>query len=174
MVTIGQKAPEFTLEAYQAKHGGEFPKISSADYRGKWMVLFFYPRDFTFVCPTELHGFAKREKEFADEGAVVLAASTDSAHAHKAWFSSELTDVQFPILADTTQKLTRDFGILIEETGEALRGTFIINPDGIIKYIVVSDNNVGRSVEETLRVLKALKTGKLCPVEWEVGEKTLN
>ncbi len=173
MIKIGHKAPDFTLTAYHG-HNDEFKKVSLKDYQGKWVILFFYPRDFTFVCPTELHGFAKHEAEFEKEGAAIIAASTDSEHAHKAWFSKDLPDVKYPVLADTTLSMTRDYEVLIEETGEALRGTFIINPEGIVKYIVVSDNNVGRSVEETLRVLKALKTGKLCPVEWEEGEKTLN
>ena len=172
MLTIGKKAPDFALEAYQVGHN--FKKIKLADFSGEWVVLFFYPRDFTFICPTELHEFAKREGDFKKEGAVILAASTDSAHSHKAWFEKDLPDVKYPVLADTTHALSRDYGILIEDTGEALRGTFIINPEGILKYIVVSDTNVGRSVEETLRVLKALKTGKLCPVEWHEGEKTLN
>ncbi len=171
MVKIGQKAPEFSLDAY---HNGEFKKISLADFYGKWVVLFFYPRDFTFICPTELHEFAKREVDFKKENTIILGASTDSAHSHKAWFKGELPDVKYPILADTAHTLSRDYGVLVEETGEALRGTFIINPEGIIKYIVISDMNVGRSIEETLRVVRALKTGKLCPVEWKEGEKTLN
>lgn len=171
MIFIGKQAPDFSLQAY---HNGEFKKISLSDYQGKWLVLFFYPRDFTFVCPTELHEFAKHEKEFEKEGAAILAASTDSEHSHKAWFSKDLPDVKYPIVADTAHTLSRDYGILIEESGSALRGTFIINPEGIVKYIVISDNNVGRSVDETLRVLKALKSGKLCPAEWHEGEKTLN
>ena len=171
MIQVGHKAPDFTLQAYQS---GEFKKISLNDYHGKWVVLFFYPRDFTFICPTELHEFGKHEDEFKKENAVVLAASTDSEHSHKAWFSKDLSDVRYPILADTAHTLSKNYGVLIEETGEALRGTFIISPDGIVKYSVVSDLNVGRSVYETLRVLKALKTGKLCPVEWQEGDKTLN
>lgn len=171
MVFIGKKAPEFSLDAY---HNGEFKRTSLTDYKGQWIVLFFYPRDFTFVCPTELHEFAKHEAEFKKENAVVISASTDSAHSHRAWFSKELPDVKYPILADTAHTLSRDYGVLIEETGEALRGTFIISPEGIMKYIVISDLNVGRSVDETMRVLKALKTGKLCPAEWHEGEKTLN
>ena len=171
MIKIGQKAPEFSLDAY---HNGEFKKIGLADYKGQWIILFFYPRDFTFICPTELHEFAKREADFKKENAVIFGASTDSAHSHKAWFSKELSDVKYPILADTAHTLSRDYGVLVEETGEALRGTFIINPEGILKYIVISDMNVGRSIEETLRVVRALKTGKLCPVEWKEGEKTLN
>jgi peroxiredoxin (alkyl hydroperoxide reductase subunit C) len=173
MLQIGKKVPDFTLEAYQPGKD-EFTKISLSDYKGKWVVLFFYPRDFTFVCPTELREFAKHEAEFKNEGAQILAASTDSAHSHKAWFTKDLPEVKYPILADAAHTLSRDYGVLLEDSGEALRGTFIVNPDGILKYIVISDNDVGRSVEETLRVLKALKTGKLCPAEWHEGEKTLN
>ena len=173
MIKLGHPAPGFSLTAYHG-HNDEFKKISLGDYRGKWVVLFFYPRDFTFVCPTELHEFARHDEEFKKENAAVLAASTDSEHSHRAWFSKELPEVKYPILADTTHSLSRDYEVLVEETGEAMRGTFIINPEGVLKYIVVSDMNVGRSIEETMRVLKALKTGKLCPVEWHAGEKTLN
>ncbi|MFH1899034.1 MAG: peroxiredoxin, partial [Patescibacteria group bacterium] len=143
------------------------------DYKGKWVVLFFYPLDFTFVCPTEIRGFAKHEDEFKKANGVIIGASTDSVHSHKAWFERDLKEVKFPILADNAHKLSSDYGVLIEDQGIALRGTFIIDPEGVIKYVVVSDLNVGRSVDETLRVLKALQTGELCPIEWHDGEKTL-
>lgn len=167
---IGSPAPSFTLEAYVA---GEFKKVSLEDYKGKWVLLFFYPRDFTFICPTEIKGFASAEQAFADLHTVVLGASTDSTWSHKAWFERDMPEVKFPILADTTHKLSRDYGVLLEESGEALRGTFIISPEGILKYMVVSDLNVGRSIEETLRVLEALQTGGLCPVGWKKGEALL-
>ena len=168
VVQVGKRAPSFSLEAYVA---GEFKKVSLEDYKGKWVVLFFYPRDFTFVCPTEIKGFATHEKEFTDANAVVLGASTDSTWAHKAWFERDMQEVKFPILADTAHSLSRDYGVLIEETGEALRGTFIISPDGILKYMVISDLNVGRSVGETIRVLEALQSGGLCGLDWKKGEK---
>jgi len=168
MLQVGKKAPTFTLDAYVA---GEFKKVSLEDYKGKWVVLFFYPRDFTFICPTEIKGFATHEQEFTDANAVVLGASTDSTWSHKAWFERDMQEVKFPILADTAHTLSRDYGVLIEENGEALRGTFIISPDGILKYMVISDLNVGRSVGETVRVLEALQSGGLCGLDWKKGEK---
>jgi len=171
MIKIGEKTPDFTLEAY---HNQEIKNINLADYRGKWVTLFFYPKDFTFVCPTEIKGFASKEKDFEEANCSILGASTDSAHSHKAWIERDLQEVKFPILADTNHKLSRNFGILKEDEGISQRGTFIIDPEGILRYIVVSDLNVGRSIDETFRVLKALQTGGLCPIEWKPGEKTLD
>lgn len=168
---VGEKAPSFSAEAY---HAGEMKKVSLSDYSGKWVVLFFYPLDFTFVCPTEIKSFANAESKFSEANAVVLGASTDSAHSHKAWFEKDMPEVKFPILADTAHKISRDYGVLIEDEGIALRGTFIIDPDGVLQYYVISNLNVGRSVEETFRVLKACQTGGLCPIEWKPGEGTLN
>ena len=171
MIRVGEKAPSFSLDAY---YNGETKKVSLEDFRGKWIVLFFYPLDFTFVCPTEIKGFASKEKEFKNANAVVIGASTDSVHSHKAWFERDMPEVKFPILADTAHSLSRAYSVLIPEEGIALRGTFIIDPDGVVQYAVISNLNVGRSVEETLRVLKACQTGGLCPIEWKPGEKTLN
>ena len=170
MLQVGQLAPQFDIEAYVA---GTTKHVSLAEYKGKWTVLFFYPRDFTFVCPTEIKGFAAAGAEFEKLNAFVIGASTDSAFSHKAWFERDLPEVKFPVLADTALKVSREYGVLIEETGTALRGTFIIDPDGILRYMVVSDLNVGRSIDETLRVVKALQTGELCPVAWKPGEATL-
>jgi len=167
---VGDSIEDFDFEAY---HAGKFIRGNTEDFRGKWLVLFFYPRDFTFVCPTELRGFAKMIGGFEEENAVVLACSTDSLHSHKAWFESDLKEVAYPVIADTNHSITQMFDILLQN-GEALRGTFIFNPDGILKYQVVSDNNVGRSTDETLRVLKALKTGGLCPLDWQPGQPTLS
>lgn len=168
---LNKPAPDFrNIVAYQK---GEFTKVSLSDYKGKWLVLFFYPRDFTFVCPTEIRGFAKHEADFKALNCKVLAASTDSEWSHKAWFERDLAEVSYPILADTTQRLSRDYGVLNEDNGEADRGLFIIDTDGLVRYIVVSDGSVGRSVKETLRVLKAIQSGELCPVDWEEGEATL-
>ena len=167
---IGEKVPDFTSDAYAS---GEFKKINLSDYKGKWVVLFFYPLDFTFVCPTEIRAFAKNEQQFTDLNAVVLGASTDSVHSHKAWVERDLKEVKYPILADTTHKLSSMFGILKEDEGIAYRGTFIIDPEGTLRYMVVSDLSIGRSVEETVRVLKALQSGELCPIEWKPGEQTL-
>lgn len=169
-IQVGDIVPNFVCEAYA---NGEIKKVSLSDYRGKWVVLFFYPLDFTFVCPTEINGFAKAEQQFTSSNAVILGVSTDSAHCHKAWFSRDLPSVKFPVLADTNHLLSELFNVLIRDQGIALRGTFIIDPDGMLKYQVVSALNVGRSVGETLRVLKALQTGGLCPVDWQPGQETL-
>ncbi len=169
-VTIGQHVPVFECDAYEA---GKFKKFDLSDHKGKWVVLFFYPLDFTFICPTEIKGFGVREGEFKQLNAVVVGASTDSAHSHKAWFERDLPEVRFPILADTTHAVSRLFGVLKEDQGITYRGTFIIDPEGVLRYIVISDLSVGRSVDETLRVLRALQTGELCPVAWKPGDPTL-
>ncbi len=171
MIQIGKHAPDFSeLTAY---HKGEFTKVSLKDYTGSWVVLFFYPRDFTFICPTEIKGFAKHEKDFADLNCKVLAASTDSEWAHKNWFEADLKEVAYPVIADTTHALSRDYQVLNEDDGSSERGLFIIDDQGIVRYALVSGGSVGRSVGETLRVLKALQSGELCPVEWEPGSETL-
>jgi alkyl hydroperoxide reductase subunit AhpC len=171
MLNINSQAPDFTkLKSY---HQGEFKDLSLSDYSGKWLVLFFYPRDFTFVCPTELRGFAKHETEFKNLNCEIIAASTDSEWSHKNWFESDLPEVKYPVLADTTQALAKAYGVLNETDGSADRGLFIISPEGLIKYIVVSSGSVGRSVTETLRVLQALQSGDLCPLEWHEGDQTL-
>lgn len=170
MLELGKKAPDFKLNAWA---DGEFREISLSDYANKWLVLFFYPLDFTFVCPTELRGFAKMQQKFSDLGVEIVAASTDSVHSHKAWFTKDLPEVKYPVLSDTNHNLSRDYQVLNEEEGTAQRGTFIIDTEGNIRYIVVSDGNVGRSVDETLRVVEALQSGGLCPVEWEPGQPNL-
>lgn len=169
---VGQKAPDFSAQALLPD--GNFKEVNLSDYKGKWVVLFFYPLDFTFVCPTEIKNFDKRYADFKKLGAEVLAASTDSAYSHKAWTEHGLGKIQFPILADTNHKVSRSFNVLLEDKGIALRGTFLIDPSGILKSAVVNDLPVGRSVEETLRTLQALQTGKLTGCEWKPGEKTLN
>lgn len=172
---VGKSAPSFDgVLAYQKGKEG-FVRVSSADYRGKWLVLFFYPRDFTFICPTEIEGFGKLEGEFAKLNCAIVAASTDSEHSHKAWFTTDdrLQGVAYPILADTTHHLAEAYGVYNGDEGLAERGLFIMDPDGVLKYALVSSGSVGRSVDETLRVLKALQTGELCPVNWIPGGKTL-
>ncbi len=171
MLNINQTAPDFT--GVQAYHKGNFTEISLSDYQGHWLIFFFYPRDFTFVCPTELRGFAKHENEFNKLDCQILAASTDSEWSHKNWLEKDLPEVKYPILADTTHTLAEDYNVLNKEDGSAERGLFIISPEGKIKYIIVSTGSVGRSVTETLRVLKAIQSGDLCPMEWHEGEKTL-
>jgi alkyl hydroperoxide reductase subunit AhpC len=169
---VGKQAPEFKFNAVTGD-GKEFTKIHLDDYKGKWLVLFFYPLDFTFVCPTEITGYSKHIEKFKALGAEVLGVSVDSEHSHKAWINGDLGPINFPLASDMTKKVSEDYGILIEEEGIALRGLFIINPEGVLQYSVVHDLNVGRSVDETLRVLQALQTGGLCPMDWEEGDELL-
>lgn len=167
---VGQRAPEFTSRAVI---GSEVKEVSLADSRGKWTVLFFYPLDFTFICPTEITEFSKRIGEFKALNAVVLGASVDSEHSHKAWIKNGLGEIKFPLIADMTRELSRQYGVLIEDKGFTLRGTFIIDPEGKLCWAQYNDTGVGRSVSEVVRTLAALQTGELCPVEWKPGEKTL-
>lgn len=170
MIHIGKVAPLFNDATAYCK--GEFTKISLEQYRGQWVVLLFYPRDFTFICPTELRSFAKQEADFAKFNAVVIGASTDSEWSHKAWFERDLPEVTYPVIADTTQEISREYEVLADD-GSSQRGIFIINPEGVVMYALVSAGSVGRSTKETLRVLQALQSGELCPVEWEPGTTTL-
>lgn len=169
---VGKNAPCFEMKAVTGD-GENFTKVSLEDYKGKWLVMFFYPLDFTFVCPTEITAYSKRIAEFKKEGAEVLGASTDSEYSHQAWIQGSLGKLNFPLASDFTKKVAIDYGILVEEDGLALRGLFIIDPQGVVRYSVVHDLNVGRSVDETLRVLQALKSGGLCPIDWVPGEATL-
>ena len=173
---VGKPAPYFKMNAVKGDGSG-FTEVTSEDYKGKWLVMFFYPLDFTFVCPTEITGFSKKYEEFKKAGAELLAVSCDSQYSHEAWINKDgkggLGKINFPIASDMTKSVSGDYGVLIEEEGIALRGLFIIDPEGTMKYSVVHDLNVGRSVDETLRVLKALKTGGLCAIDWEDGDATL-
>ncbi len=171
MIHVGKPAPLFTnVTAY--KKGGDFTKISLGDYHGKWVVLFFYPRDFTFICPTEIRGFAIHADDFKKLNTEILGCSTDSEWSHKAWMERDLPDVAYPIIADTTQNISRDYDVLNDE-GASERGLFVIDPDGVVRYAMVSGGSVGRSVKETLRVVTALQSGELCPLDWELGQQTL-
>lgn len=167
---VGQLAPDFKAEAYVA---GQFKEVSLKDYQGKWVCLFFYPLDFTFVCPTELRAFAQKEAEFKELGCQVISCSTDSKFSHKAWFERDLQEVKYPILADTAHTISRNYGVLIEEQGIALRGTYLIDPKGTLQWMSVNALGTGRSVDEVVRTLQALKTGELCPAEWKPGKATL-
>lgn len=179
MIKIGEKIHEFSLTAYDPKKD-DFVKMKSSDYLGKWLILIFYPADFTFVCPTELEETAMHYEDFKKLGAEVMSASTDTEFVHKAWHdgSEAIKKVPFLMLADPAGKVCREFGVYIEEEGLALRGTFIIDPDGVLKTIEVHDNNIGRSVKELLRKLQAAKfvrehKGRVCPASWEPGSETL-
>ena len=168
LLRIGDQAPDFKVRGIV---GGQIGDYSPASFKSKWLVLFFYPADFTFICPTEVTGFSKLAQDFAAEGAAVLGVSVDSIDSHRSW-AEELGGLNYPLLSDEEKTLSRAYGVLDEKEGVALRATFIINPAGVICYQVVSHVNVGRSVEETLRVLKALRTERLCPSDWKPGEAT--
>jgi len=168
MIAVGIKAPDFVLKGV---HQGRVADYALSSYRGKWLVCFFYPADFTFICPTEVAGFSRMAKEFRAEEAEILGVSVDSLETHRAWVE-ELGGVDYPLLSDAEKEVSRRYGVLDEREGVSLRATLIINPAGEIQYLVVSHMNVGRSVDETLRVLKALRTGRLCPSDWRPGERT--
>lgn len=176
MLTVGDKFPEFSLEAaVSLDKGKEFERISHRSYEGKWKVVFFWPMDFTFLCPTEIAAFGKKTSAFADRDAQVLGASTDSHFVHHAWRThhEDLRHLPFPMLADTKRELSSALGILHKTDGVALRATFIVDPQGIIRHVSVNDLSVGRNVDESLRVLDALQTDELCPCNWNKGDSTL-
>lgn len=177
MVMIDEKAPEFEVNAF---HEDEFKKIKLSDYSGKFVVLMFYPADFTFVCPTELADMANYYEEIKAIGGEVLSVSTDTEFVHKAWYdnSPTIAKIKFPMLADPSGKICKDYGTYIDGDGLSWRATFIIDPDGILKAYEIHSNDVGRSVEEIVRKLKALKfarenPGVACPANWREGGETL-
>ena len=181
LAQVGKPAPDFSLESTKdAKNSRELGKrIKLSDYRGKWLIFFFYPLDFTFVCPTEITALSDRASELGALDAHILGCSTDSVHSHFAWINTPrekngIAGLQYPLVADYTKETARAYGVLNEETGVAQRGLFIIDPQGVLKYAVVTDDNVGRSVDETIRVLQALQTGGLCPAEWKPGKALLS
>ncbi len=167
---IGKPAPGFTTQAYI---NGEIKDLSLSDYKGKWVVLFFYPLDFTFVCPTEIQGFNEKLGDFKAMNAQVIGASVDSVFSHKAWSEGDLGKLDYPLITDISHRISRDYGVLLEDKGISLRGCFIIDPEGNLKSYVVNDLSVGRNVDEILRLVQAFQTGDLCPVGWKPGEKTL-
>ncbi|WP_240375029.1 peroxiredoxin [Bacillus piscicola] len=176
---VAKQAPRFEMDAVMPNK--EFGKVSLEEMmkEDKWTVLFFYPMDFTFVCPTEITALSDRYDEFEDLDAEVIGVSTDTIHTHKAWINTSrddngLGELKYPLAADTNHKVSEEFGVLIEDEGVALRGLFIISPEGELMYSVVNHNNIGRDVDETLRVLQALQTGGLCPANWKPGQDTLN
>jgi peroxiredoxin (alkyl hydroperoxide reductase subunit C) len=168
MPMIDQPAPQFTADA--VLDNGEFKKISLSDFKGKWVVLFFYPLDFTFVCPTEITQFRDKLAEFRSAKAEVLGCSVDSVHSHKRWLKDDLGNLGYPLIADITKRIARDYGVLIEAKGIATRGTFIIDPEQNIQYMGIHNTTVGRDASEILRVLQALQTGELCGAGWKKGE----
>jgi lipoyl-dependent peroxiredoxin subunit C len=176
MLGIGDKFPEFKLEAtVSTEKNNAFKKIANDSYPGRWKVYFFWPKDFTFVCPTEIAGFAKLDKQFQDRDTQVIGGSTDSEFVHLAWRNNhpDLKDLPFPMLADIKRELSDKLGILDKNAGVCQRATFIVDPDDIIRFVSVTDLSVGRNIGEVLRVLEALQTDELCPCNWQKGEATL-
>ena len=177
MSLIDKEIADFTVQAYQA---GEFKEVKKADVVGKWSVFFFYPADFTFVCPTELEDLQNKYADFKAAGCEVYSVSTDTHFVHKAWHdaSESIRKIRFPMLADPTGALCRAFGVMIEEDGMAYRGTFLVNPEGRIKLAEIQDNNIGRNADELLRKVEAAQfvathDGEVCPAKWKKGAVTL-
>jgi peroxiredoxin (alkyl hydroperoxide reductase subunit C) len=177
MAKINQSIPTFKAQAY---HNGEFKTITSDDVKGKWSIFLFYPADFTFVCPTELEDMAHHYDELKRLGVEVYSVSTDTHFAHKAWHDSSeaIKKIRFPMIGDPTGAITRGFDVMIEEDAQALRGTFLANPEGIIKVAEIHDLGIGRSAKDMLRKVKAAQyvashDGEVCPAAWEEGQKTL-
>jgi peroxiredoxin (alkyl hydroperoxide reductase subunit C) len=176
MLSIGDKFPAFALQAaVGVEKGQEFTEVTQGSHPGKWKVVFSWPMDFTFICPTEIREFGKRNRDFQDRDAQLLGLSTDTHYVHLAWRKADpdLKNIPFPMLADTKRELSTALGILDKKEGVALRATFIVDPEGIIRHASVNDLSVGRNVDEVLRVLDALQTDELCPCNWKKGEATL-
>ncbi len=174
---INTMLPDFKVQAY---HNGDFKTVTSEDVKGKWAIFFFYPADFTFVCPTELVDMAEKYEKFKEMGVEVYSVSTDTHFVHKAWHdtSESIRKIGYPMLADPTGAISRAFGVMIEEEGMAYRGTFVIDPEGLIKLAEVQDNAVGRNADELLRKVEAAQfvathKGEVCPAKWKKGEETL-
>lgn len=177
MAMINKTIPEFKAEAF---HNGEFRTITSDDVRGKWSIFIFYPADFTFVCPTELEDMANHYDELQKLGVEVYSVSTDTHFVHKAWHdaSEAIGKIRYPMIGDPTGKITRGFDVMIEEDALALRGTFLADPDGVIKVAEIHDLGIGRSAKDMMRKVKAAQyvathDGEVCPAAWEEGQKTL-
>jgi len=179
LAKVGEPAPDFTLPVYDpAEPNNTNRSAALAGYRGKWLVFYYYPMDFTFVCPTEILALADRKREFDDLGAAILGGSTDTIFTHRAWAHTPrdkngIQGLNYPLAADHSGEVARSYGILVEREHVALRGLFIIDPNGLLQYCVVNSLNIGRSTDETLRVIAALQTGGLCPSDWKPGKKTL-
>ena len=176
MLTIGDRFPRFKLKATVSTDMDKaFTEIDNDSFPGKWTLVFFYPKDFTFVCPTEIKAFGDLNEAFADRDCQVLAASVDSEFVHLAWRRDheDLRDLPFPMLSDIKRELSSELGILDPEEGVSQRATFLVDPDGIIRHVSVTDMNVGRNPSEVLRILDALQTDELCPCNWKPGQDTL-
>jgi peroxiredoxin (alkyl hydroperoxide reductase subunit C) len=176
MLTVGDRVPAFNLQAVVSTDQDKaFTTIDNSSHSGKWKIIFFWPKDFTFVCPTEIAAFGKLNAEFNDRDAVIYGVSTDSEFVHLAWRRShaDLKALPFPMLSDIKRELSGDLGVLDKQAGVALRATFIVDPEGVIRFVSVNDMSVGRNPEEVLRVLDALQTDELCPCNWQKGDEFL-
>ncbi|HYO82761.1 MAG TPA: peroxiredoxin [Bryobacteraceae bacterium] len=176
MLGVKDSFPEFSVKAtVSLDKGKEFETITNESFAGKWKVYFFWPKDFTFVCPTEIAAFGKLNREFVDRDTQVIGGSTDSEFVHLAWRNNhdDLRNLPFPMLADVKRELSEELGILDPEEGVCQRATFVVDPDGIIRFVAVTDLSVGRNVDDVLRVLDALQTDELCPCNWQKGQETL-
>ena len=177
MLTVGDRFPDFSLQAtVSTEPGSEFAEITNDSHPGKWRVIFFWPMDFTFVCPTEISEFGEKNAEFEKLNAQVLGGSTDTHYVHLAWRNDHpgLKNLPFPMLADTKRELSTELGILHKDAGVCLRATYIVDPEGVIRFVAVNDLSVGRNVDEVLRVLEAQQTGELTACGWKPGEPTLD
>lgn len=177
MSLVGKAAPDFNLPSTKNLETLE-ENVKLSDYKGKWLVFFFYPMDFTFVCPTEVTAFNTRLQDFKDIDAEIIGVSTDSKFTHKAWIETPsdkngLGGLQYPLAADQTLEVSRNYGVLIEDEGVALRGLFVIDPDGVVQYEVIHNLNIGRNPDEVLRVLQGLQTGGRCAASWRPGQKNI-
>ena len=176
MLTVGDRFPQFKLQAAVSLEAGqEFQEITHESHPGAWKVVFLWPMDFTFICPTELAEFGRRHQDFLDRDAQIYGASTDSHFVHLNWrrHHPDLTSLPYPMLADIKRELSDALGVLHKEDGVALRATFIVDPEGIIRHVSVNDLSVGRNVDEVIRILDALQSDELCPCNWQKGEATL-
>lgn len=176
MLGIGKKFPHFKLKSVEGLDPKTaFKEVSNENFSGKWLVVFFYPKDFTFVCPTELSGFAELNNKFKDRDAQILSVSTDNEFVHLAWKQShkDLKNLPYPMLSDIKRDLSSQLGILDEAEGVAQRATFVVDPEGIIRFVYVTDLSVGRNPNEVLRVLDGLQSDELCPCNWEKGKETI-
>ncbi|OAJ34606.1 peroxiredoxin [Piscirickettsia salmonis] len=177
MISVGQQLPEFNVKATVSNtlNDNAFTEITEKSYAGKWKVLFFWPKDFTFVCPTEIAAFNDLYSDFDDRDTVLLGGSTDSEFVHLAWRQNkeELHNLRFPMLADVKRELSTKLGILDSEEGVSQRATLIVDPENIVRFVMVTDLNVGRNPQEVIRVLDALQTDELCPCNWQAGDQTI-
>lgn len=174
---VGQPAPPFAAEAFDpaGPMGAQTRTVSLADYAGRWLVFFWYPSDFTIVCPTEITALSDRLDEFTELDCAILGASTDSVYCHQAWAGvsrerNGIAEVRYPLLSDRSQAIAAEYGVLVEAEGYALRGLFIVDPDGLVQHATVNNLNVGRNVDETLRVLQAIQSGGYCSSDWKPGQ----